>query len=137
MYRGRIKLDIAVDFDGTCVYHDYPSVGNDIPGAVRVLNRLKAEGHRLFLWTRRGGKGLADAADWFVRKGIKLDGHQANVYQASYPKIGCDLFIDDAAVGAPLKSDGHQYDYIDWDAVELWLEQNNILTSKTQDNEQQ
>jgi len=27
---------IAIDFDGTCVTHDYPAIGKDI-GAIRVL----------------------------------------------------------------------------------------------------
>ena len=37
---------IAIDFDGTCVYHDYPYVGKDI-GAVPVLKELVAAGHKL------------------------------------------------------------------------------------------
>ena len=41
---------IAVDFDGTCVTHDYPRVGKDI-GSVPVLKRLVEEGHQLIIWT--------------------------------------------------------------------------------------
>ncbi len=39
-------LIIAVDFDGTCVTHDYPKVGMDI-GATEVLKELVKEGHKL------------------------------------------------------------------------------------------
>lgn len=30
-------LTIAVDFDGTCVEHEYPHTGNDAEGAVEVF----------------------------------------------------------------------------------------------------
>ena len=43
---------IAIDFDGTCVTHDYPEVGKDI-GAVPVLKRLIDAGHKLILHTMR------------------------------------------------------------------------------------
>lgn len=39
-------MKIAIDFDGTCVYHEFPKVGGDI-GAVPVLKRLVEEGHQL------------------------------------------------------------------------------------------
>ena len=39
---------IAVDFDGTCVTHAYPEIGNDI-GAVPILKRIVERGHKLIL----------------------------------------------------------------------------------------
>lgn len=44
------KLTIAVDFDGTCVTHDYPAVRKDI-GAIPVLKALVEAGHKLILYT--------------------------------------------------------------------------------------
>ena len=38
---------IAVDFDGTCVAHEFPKVGKDI-GAAPILKKLVEKGHRLF-----------------------------------------------------------------------------------------
>ena len=35
---------IAVDFDGTCVKHRYPMVGEDVDGAVSVLKELVRKG---------------------------------------------------------------------------------------------
>ena len=35
---------LAVDFDGTCVTHEFPEVGRDI-GAVPVLKELVEKGH--------------------------------------------------------------------------------------------
>lgn len=37
---------IAIDFDGTCVTHDYPNVGKDI-GASEVLKKLAEMGINL------------------------------------------------------------------------------------------
>ena len=43
---------IAVDFDGTCVTHEFPKVGKDI-GAVPVLKKLVEKGHKIILYTMR------------------------------------------------------------------------------------
>ena len=50
---------IAVDFDGTCVSHDYPYIGKEI-GAAPVLRELVAAGHDLILFTMRDGKLLKE-----------------------------------------------------------------------------
>jgi hypothetical protein len=107
---------INVDFDGTCVTHDYPEVGKDI-GAVPVLKRLVAEGHQLILFTMRSDKefverdgsvttsGLQDAIDWFVKNDIPLYGVQTNPTQHTWtnsPKSYAQLMIDDSALGCPL-----------------------------------
>jgi hypothetical protein len=46
---------IVVDFDGTCVSHEYPRVGRCI-GAQKVLTRLVEDGAKLILFTMRSGK---------------------------------------------------------------------------------
>jgi len=43
---------VCIDFDGTCVTHDYPRVGKDI-GAVSVLKKLVESGCQLVLFTMR------------------------------------------------------------------------------------
>lgn len=53
---------IAVDFDGTCVTHEYPKVGKDI-GAVPVLKKLTNSGHQLILHTMRCNKELEEAVE--------------------------------------------------------------------------
>jgi hypothetical protein len=45
-------MDILIDFDGTCVAHEFPKVGKDI-GAVPVLKALVENGHNLILFTMR------------------------------------------------------------------------------------
>ena len=54
---------ICVDFDGTCVTHDYPRIGSEI-GAIPVLKKLVEKGHQLILWTIRSGDELQAACDW-------------------------------------------------------------------------
>ena len=45
-------MEICIDFDGTCVTHDFPKVGKDI-GAIPVLKKLIENGHNLILFTMR------------------------------------------------------------------------------------
>ena len=55
---GKESFIIAVDFDGTCVEHDYPAVGLDVENAVETLRALNKAGHRLILFTMRSGAKL-------------------------------------------------------------------------------
>ena len=130
-------MDIVIDFDGTCVMHEFPKVGRDI-GAVPVLKRLIANGHRLILFTMRsdiedpqsdhpdihpvGGNYLTDAVNWFKENGIELWGIQTNPEQHTWthsPKAYGQLIIDDAALGCPLKiQDDGARPYVDWLKVE-------------------
>ena len=95
---------IAVDFDGTVVTHEFPRVGQDVPGAAFVLNRLVLKGHKLVLWTMRSGDYLQDAVDWFANHDIPLYGIQRNPEQdwTTSPKCYANIYIDDAALGCPL-----------------------------------
>lgn len=115
---------IAVDFDGTCVTHEYPDVGQNI-GAQEVLRKLVAAGHKLILWTMRSGDELDHAEDWFKAAEIPLFGVNCNPEQKSWtgsPKAYAHLYIDDAAMGAPLKTnDIGVRPYIDWAKVESSL----------------
>lgn len=116
---------IAVDFDGTCVTHDYPNVGKDI-GAVPVLRKLTQDGHQLLLWTMRSGTQLEDAIEWFNQNNIPLYGIQTNPTQKSWtdsPKAYANLYIDDAALGAPLiqNIEISNRPFIDWSVVSKYF----------------
>jgi len=123
----KLPAIIAVDFDGTCVTHDYPEVGKDV-GAVPVLRALSDAGARIILWTMRSGgrtdgtNPLQDAVEWFQANGIPLYGVNENPSQAGWtasPKAYAQLYIDDAALGCPLKEDAalSERPFVDWDAV--------------------
>ena len=129
---------IAVDFDGTCVTHEYPRVGINI-GAQDVLKELVANGHQLILFTMRSdivhptGKDnelyLSDALSWFELYEIPLYGIQTNPTQLTWttsPKAYAELYIDDAALGCPLLMDG-DLPYVDWKKVREMLIDKNII----------
>lgn len=123
---------IALDFDGTCVTHEYPEVGKDI-GAQRILLKLIANGHKLILFTMRCEDKLADALKWFGRHDIELFGINENPEQkewTSSPKCYANLYIDDAALGAPLYTPETGRPYIDWLEVEQMLYKNKILSDE-------
>lgn len=121
---------IAVDFDGTCVTHEYPKVGGDI-GAVPVLRKLVKAGHKLILFTMRSGKQLEDAVWWFRSHDIPLYGVNTNPDQKSWtqsPKAYAQLYIDDAALGCPLMWDDLSGRFcVDWQEVEHVLEKRGVL----------
>ena len=119
---------IAIDFDGTCVTHDYPRVGKDI-GAVPVLKKLIDSGHQLILNTMRSGKELKDAVQWFIDNDIPLYGVNENPTQKSWtasPKVYAHLYIDDAALGCPLMFDHavSNRPFVNWELVDKYIDRN-------------
>lgn len=157
---------IGIDFDGTCTTHEYPDVGKDI-GAVPVLKRLVSEGHKLMLWTMRDSKNdgerdtLLEAILWFEKNGITLWSANENKSQtatrwSTSNKQHAELYIDDAALGCPLKQDYKLMPvlqgietktyganskevavgrpYADWSVIELALESKGILTINSKIN---
>ena len=124
---------IAIDFDGTCVTHEYPAVGQDI-GAVPVLKKLVSCGHKLVLNTMRSGQTEQDAVKWFRDNDLPLYGvnkHPTQHTWTSSPKVYANLYIDDAALGIPLKYDPSisMKSYVDWDAVERLLVERKIIVT--------
>ena len=140
---------IAVDFDGTCVTHAFPEVGKNI-GSVPVLKELVAQGHQLILWTMRSnvtantgfsdevpevhnGSFLDHAIAWFKENDIPLYCFQTNPTQGSWttsPKCYAHMYIDDAALGCPLKTDRTISDrpFVDWQQVLGYLFEEGILS---------
>ncbi len=114
-------MKIAVDFDGTCVDHRFPDVGKDVPGAAETLKELAEAGHTLFLFTMRSGDFLPPAVKWFLDNGIPLSGINSDPGQSSWtqsPKCYAEVYIDDAAFGAPLVDvPGFKRKCVDWDIV--------------------
>lgn len=133
-------MDICIDFDGTCVTHEFPKVGEDI-GAVPVLKELVANGHNLILFTMRSNKHdntagpacvpqanngnfLDDAINWFKENEIPLYGIQSNPSQNAWttsPKAYGQMYIDDAALGCPLIYGIHKRPYVDWRGIRRYL----------------
>jgi len=109
---------IAIDFDGTCVKHEYPYVGEDI-GAAPWLRKWEEAGARLVLYTMRDGNGLDDALGWFSDHDIPL--HAANYNKNGWsasPKIYAELYVDDASFGVPLvQGKADERPWVDWAVI--------------------
>jgi hypothetical protein len=128
-------MDICVDFDGTCVTHEYPNVGREI-GASSVLKELIDNGHRLILFTMRSDSGskkvLSDAIDWFTENDIQLYGIQTHPKQSKWtssPKAYGQIYIDDAALGCPLVYPKGERPYVDWKKVRDILVEMEVIKS--------
>ena len=141
-------MEICIDFDGTCVTHEFPKVGKDI-GAVPVLNKIADAGHNLILFTMRSdieevtsddygihkqaGEYLTDAVNWFIDNQIPLHGVNVNPTQHTWtksPKAYGQLYIDDAALGCPLIYNPEISDrpFVDWAKVEEMLKTIGVLS---------
>lgn len=130
---------IAVDFDGTCVTHEYPNVGKNI-GAEIVLKALTDEGHDLILYTMRDHPAdsgvqdpLQEAIDWFSQNDIPLFGVNENPTQKNWttsPKPYANLYIDDAALGmlTIMLSGGRPF--VDWYAAAFRLRWSGVLSEE-------
>ena len=137
---------IAIDFDGTCVKHVFPNVGEDI-GAAPVLRDLVDAGHKLILNTMRSdnkkvkakggiygepGDYLTQAVNWFKAREIELYGINNNPTQKHWtesPKVYAEIYIDDSAIGCPLihPEDPDEKPYVDWRKVRYELEERGLL----------
>jgi hypothetical protein len=136
-------MEICIDFDGTCVTHEYPEIGRSI-GAESVLKELVEKGHQLILFTMRSDRVvnalfgkyeetfLTDAMDWFKKNEINLYAVQKNPEQHSWtdsPKAYASLYIDDAALGCPLivPENSAEKPYADWKKIREILVEQSIL----------
>lgn len=115
---------IAVDFDGTLAEHEYPEIGDEVPGAIEWLKTFQQAGAKLILWTMRSdspenGPTLTQAVEWCRERGIEFYGVNSNPDQSSWttsPKAYAQAYIDDAAIGCPLR-ESPRYGarvYVDW-----------------------
>ena len=122
---------IAVDFDGTCVEHNYPAIGMEVEGAVDVLRALNKRGHRIILNTMRSGEKLDAAVKWFRDRKVELWAVNRNPEQeewTSSPKVYADLYIDDSALGCPIMFiDGLRKPVVKWSKVRTLLDNDGIL----------
>jgi hypothetical protein len=124
------EVIFIVDFDGTCLTHDFPGLGQDI-GAVPVLKKLVEHNHKLILFTMRSDNFLDDAVKWFEDNEIPLYGIQKNPTQhtwTSSPKAYGHVIIDDISLGCPVIHDEKiNKRYVDWPKIEIMLKENGYI----------
>ena len=122
---------VCVDFDGTCVLHAYPKIGEEVPHAIDVLKKLNENEVKIILWTIRSGEYLQEAIDWFSYRKIEIWSVNKNPNQRFWsksPKAYAPVYIDDAALGCPLKlpPDGNR-PFADWLQIEKLLQEIDYL----------
>ncbi len=117
---------LAIDFDGTLVDHQFPRIGEVVPGAFHWLKRFQELGARLILLTMRsdgradGSNPLQEAVDFCREQGVEFWAVNDNPEQSSWTssrKVYAHAYIDDAAVGCPLIDNPGGSPFVDWDAV--------------------
>lgn len=127
------ELVFGIDFDGTCVMHCFPEVGNDTPYAIEVLRWIISNNGKLVLNTMRSDcqarEYLTEAVEWFKKNNLPLYGINTNPEQINWtisPKVYAHIYIDDAALGCPLcfEPEVCERPFVDWLAVR------DILNSK-------
>ena len=95
---------IAVDFDGTLCYSNWPELGEPNMPLIEYLRAQKKSGNKLILWTCRVGEALENAVSWCRELHLEFDAVNDNLpeiiekYGNTSRKITCDYYIDDKAV---------------------------------------
>ncbi len=100
----RLPMDykiIAVDFDGTLCFSNWPELGEPNTRLIQYLQAQRAAGNKIILWTCRAGEALSSALDWCIEQGLSFDAINDNLpeivelYGNNSRKITCDIYIDD------------------------------------------
>lgn len=141
---------IYLDFDGTVVEHDYPKMGRCNFGCMEVLKKLQDAGHEIILNTYRvdcNDGTLQKALDWFENSYMffknrskyealkpitkhtskKIHPHPFALYEDKQ-HYNNELFIDDIALGIPLKDTVMipNSKMVDWDELDKQFIEYNI-----------
>lgn len=92
---------IAVDFDGTLCFSNWPELGEPNIPLIGFLKEWKQMGNKLILWTCRAGEPLSQAIAWCAEHDLEFDAVNDNLpeivelYGNNSRKITCDYYIDD------------------------------------------
>ena len=95
---------IAVDFDNTLCFSNWPELGAPNGPLIEYLKCQQRLGNKLILWTCRAGDALNAAIAWCAALGLIFDAINDNLpeivekYGSNSRKITCDYYIDDRAL---------------------------------------
>ena len=102
---------IAVDFDGTLCYSEWPDCGPPNLALIAYLQEWRRNGNKLILWTCRAGDALSKAVEWCKEQNLEFDAINDNLpeHKAIYPysgrKITANEYWDDKAVSIIYEED--------------------------------
>lgn len=94
----------AVDFDNTLAVTRFPEIVEPKAKVLAAVKMLKANGHKIILWTCRAGKELEAAVEWCRQQGLVFDAvneqlpEQAARWGNDTRKVYADFYIDDKAM---------------------------------------
>lgn len=105
---------VAVDFDGTLAQGaTFPEIGELNVELYEELVSGRYSDYQKILWTNRTGRSLQNALDWLKKNApdLHFDAVNDNVPDVvntiggPYPKLWCNLFIDDRSVNPSIAED--------------------------------
>lgn len=94
----------AVDFDNTLAVTRFPEIVEPKRKIVAAVKMLKANGHKVILWTSRAGRDLEAAVEWCHGQGLEFDAvneplpEQVARWGNDTRKVYADFYIDDKAM---------------------------------------
>ena len=95
---------IAVDFDGTLCFSEFPKLGEPNRFLIEYLKDQRLHGAKIILYTCRVGDALKVAVDFCKIYGLGFDAINENLpeiiecFGGDTRKITADVYIDDQAV---------------------------------------
>ena len=103
----------CIDFDGTICKHEFPAIGEALPGAFEVMKELKEAGWKLILWTCRENEGhlihrqfLKEAVEFCRAGGVEFDAVNETIKEEEFRPEGillrkpyASVYIDDRNLG--------------------------------------
>jgi hypothetical protein len=106
------KPILAVDFDGTLVTPEYPSIGRINQGVFKTMWEAKALGWEIIIWTCREGQYLQDAIDLLNTAGVPYD------YVNNHSKQALDFFdYESRKIYATLYHDDRNVHHATWNEL--------------------
>lgn len=94
----------AVDFDGTLAETRFPEIIGPRKKTIAAVKLLKAQGHKIILWTSRASADLENDVEWCKGQGLVFDAineplpEQIAKWKNDTRKIYADAYIDDRAI---------------------------------------
>lgn len=101
---------IAVDFDGTLCFSNWPELGAPNKALIAYLQEWRKNGNKLILWTCRAGTALSTAVEWCHNHGLEFDAVNDNLPGKTYiheklKGAGCNQTIfEEASIEAILNA---------------------------------
>lgn len=134
--KSKLKYEtIAIDFDGTIVSDGvFPEIGEPLPHAIRVINKIKEHGGEVAIWTCRSDGREVEVGEFLEFIGVPFDkmnepfDRNVEVYGNGGRKILADIYIDDKSIHA-------QKNGIDWLEIEDLLFDEKVETIYTKEEE--